>query len=133
MVRFKTGEPFAGVVMSIRRRGPDSSILLRNHLTRVGTELWVKIYSPTVVGMEVVRRSEKKIRRARLYYLRYVMLHVRRHHEAMPSREAERERMQVLTVSVVSRTRTPVPWETLWTSTSRRRSVSEEQIPVAAL
>lgn len=32
--------------------------------------MWVKIYSPDVVGVEVVQRAEKKARRARLYYLR---------------------------------------------------------------
>ena len=51
----------------------DTSILLRNQLTRVGTEMWVKVYSPTVVGIEVVQRAEKRARRARLYYMRYVL------------------------------------------------------------
>lgn len=52
----------------------DSSILLRNQLTRVGTELWVKIYSPNVLGVEVVQRAAKRVRRARAYYFRYVMV-----------------------------------------------------------
>lgn len=70
LVRFRSGEPFAGVVLSIRRRGVDSAVLLRNQLTRIGTELWVKIYSPLVVGMEVVQRTERRARRARLFYMR---------------------------------------------------------------
>lgn len=73
LVRFKSGDPFAGVCLNVRRRGVDTSILLRNTLTRIGTELWVKIYSPTVVGIEVVERTEKRPRRARLYYMRYVL------------------------------------------------------------
>ncbi|MCJ1409385.1 hypothetical protein MMC19_003466 [Ptychographa xylographoides] len=70
LVRFKSGDPFAGVCMNIRRRGVDTSVLLRNQLTRMGTEMWVKVYSPTVVGIEVVQRAEKRARRARLYYMR---------------------------------------------------------------
>ena len=62
--------------MNIRRRGVDTGILLRNQLTRVGVELWVKVYSPNVVGIEVVQRRAKRARRARLYYMRYVMLYL---------------------------------------------------------
>lgn len=60
--------------MNIRSRGVDTAVLLRNELTRVGCEMWVKVYSPNVEGVEVVQRSEKRKRRARLYYLRYVVV-----------------------------------------------------------
>ena len=50
----------------------DTACLLRNQLTRIGTEMWIKIFSPKVVGIEVVQRTVKRARRARLYYLRYV-------------------------------------------------------------
>jgi len=70
LVRFRTGDPFAGVVMNVRHRGVDSGILMRNHLTRVGTEMWVKVYSPTVAGMEIVQKSQRRMRRARAYYFR---------------------------------------------------------------
>ncbi|KUJ17496.1 mitochondrial ribosomal protein-like protein [Mollisia scopiformis] len=70
LVRLKTGDPFAGVCINIRRRGVDTGILLRNELTRVGVEMWYKIYSPNVEGIEVVQRREKRARRARLTYLR---------------------------------------------------------------
>ncbi len=39
-----------------------------------GVELWVKIYSPNVLGIEVVKRAEKRARRARLFYMRFVLL-----------------------------------------------------------
>jgi large subunit ribosomal protein L19 len=68
--KFKTGDPFAGVLMSIRRRGLDTAILLRNHLTRIGVELWVKVYSPNLQAIEIVQRTGKPARRARLTYLR---------------------------------------------------------------
>jgi large subunit ribosomal protein L19 len=64
------GEGFAGVLMSIRRAGIDSAILLRNHLTKVGVEMWFKIYNKNVAGIEIVKRRARKARRARLTYLR---------------------------------------------------------------
>ena len=70
LVRLKTGDPFAGVCLNIRQAGIDTAILLRNQLTRVSVEMWYKIYSPNVEGIEVVQRKEKRARRARLYYMR---------------------------------------------------------------
>lgn len=70
LVRLRDGEPFAGVCINIRRRGVDTAILLRNHLTRVGVEMWYKIYSPVIAGIEVVQRRVKRARRARLTYMR---------------------------------------------------------------
>jgi large subunit ribosomal protein L19 len=70
LVRLKSGDPFAGVCINIRRRGVETGILLRNQLTRVGVEMWYKIYSPNVEGIEVVQRREKRARRARLTYMR---------------------------------------------------------------
>lgn len=71
-VTFKNGDPFAGVVLNIRLRGVDTACLLRNQFTRVGVEMWVKVFSPNVEGVEIVQRTEKRKRRARLYYMRYV-------------------------------------------------------------
>ena len=34
--------------------------------------MWVKVYSPNVKSIELVKRAEKRARRARLYYMRYV-------------------------------------------------------------
>ncbi len=36
----------------------------------MGVEMWYKIYSPNVEGIEVVQRREKRARRARLTYMR---------------------------------------------------------------
>ena len=51
----------------------DTGILLRNKLTMVGVEMWVKVYSPNVKAIEVVKRAEKRARRGKLYYMRYVV------------------------------------------------------------
>lgn len=75
-VTFKNGDPFSGVCLSIRLRGVDTAFLLRNELTRVGVEMWVKVFSPDVQSVEIVQRSEKRKRRARLYYMRYVLVFV---------------------------------------------------------
>jgi large subunit ribosomal protein L19 len=45
-------------------------VLLRGQLTRVGVEVWYKIYSPLVEGIEVVQRAQKRARRARLTFMR---------------------------------------------------------------
>ncbi|PYH88988.1 hypothetical protein BO71DRAFT_435216 [Aspergillus ellipticus CBS 707.79] len=69
-VTFKNGDPFNGVCLSIRLRGLDTSFLLRNHLTRVGVEMAIKVYSPNVESVEIVQRAQKRKRRARLFYMR---------------------------------------------------------------
>ena len=70
LATFTTGEPFSGVAMSIKQRGAATSVLLRNHLTRIGTEMQIKVFSPLVQSMEVAQKVVKRKRRARLYYLR---------------------------------------------------------------
>ncbi|KAJ9152206.1 hypothetical protein NKR19_g4671 [Coniochaeta hoffmannii] len=64
------GEPFAGVLVSIRRAGIDTAILLRGRLTKVPVEMWFKVYNRNVAGIEIVKRAKKRARRARLTYLR---------------------------------------------------------------
>jgi ribosomal protein L19 len=70
LTTFKTGEPFSGIIMAVKGSGPHKSVLLRNHLTRIGTEMSIKIHSPLVQSMEIAQRGTKKRKRARLYYLR---------------------------------------------------------------
>lgn len=73
-VTFKNGDPFSGVCLSIKLCGIDTSFLLRNELTKVGVEMSVKVFSPNVESVEIVQRTEKRKRRARLYYMRCVFL-----------------------------------------------------------
>ncbi|KAI5465641.1 translation protein SH3-like domain-containing protein [Mariannaea sp. PMI_226] len=70
MVSTKAGEPFAGAFIQIRRRGQDTAILLRGQMMKVGVEMWFKIYSPTVTGIDIIWRRPKRARRARLTYMR---------------------------------------------------------------
>ena len=69
---------FAGVVISIRRRGPDTSMLIRNVMNRTGVETQFFVNSPHVRSIQVVQRASggqgardsKRSRRAKLFYLR---------------------------------------------------------------
>lgn len=70
MVSTKTGEPFSGVLLDIRRRGAESSILLRGQMMKTSVETSFKIYSPTVTGINIVWRRPKRARRAKLTYMR---------------------------------------------------------------
>ncbi|KAF5026041.1 hypothetical protein F66182_1833 [Fusarium sp. NRRL 66182] len=70
MVTTKGGEPFSGAFLQIRRRGQDTAIQLRGQMMKVGVEMWFKIYSPTVTGIDIIWRRPKRARRARLTYMR---------------------------------------------------------------
>jgi ribosomal protein L19 len=70
MVTPKSGEPFAGAFIQIRRQGVDTAIQLRGQLMKTSTEMWFKIYSPTVSGIDIIWRRPKRARRARLTYMR---------------------------------------------------------------
>ena len=59
---------FRGLCVARRNRGLDSSFTLRNMLRGVGVERTFKLHSPQLEGVTVVRR--KRVRRAKLYYLR---------------------------------------------------------------
>ncbi|KAI9892196.1 MAG: hypothetical protein M1814_001655 [Vezdaea aestivalis] len=62
--------PVSGHLIMVRNRGIDSSILLRNELTRVGVEIYIKVYSPLVEKIELVQRWKKRARRARITFIR---------------------------------------------------------------
>jgi large subunit ribosomal protein L19 len=62
---------FTGVLIAIRRRGPDSSFTLRNILNRTGIEMQFFPNAPGVKEVKVIRSPPKgRMRRAKLYYLR---------------------------------------------------------------
>ncbi|KAF9485388.1 hypothetical protein BDN70DRAFT_903207 [Pholiota conissans] len=62
---------FNGVLIAIRRRGPDSSIRVRNILNRTGIEMQFFPNSPHLKEIKVLRQPPKgTMRRAKLFYLR---------------------------------------------------------------
>ncbi|RMZ87381.1 hypothetical protein DV736_g5394, partial [Chaetothyriales sp. CBS 134916] len=70
LTTFTNGLSFAGIVVAVKGSGPHKSMLLRNHLTRIGTEMLIKIHSPLVQSIEIAKRGIKRRKRAKLYYLR---------------------------------------------------------------
>ncbi|THV03322.1 RNA-binding domain-containing protein [Dendrothele bispora CBS 962.96] len=62
---------FTGVVLGVRRRGPDTSLVLRNVVQRMGVEMQIYPCSPHVKELKVVRQPPRgRMRRAKLFYLR---------------------------------------------------------------
>jgi large subunit ribosomal protein L19 len=68
---------FSGVVLSIRRRGPDTSFVLRNVVNRTGVEMQFFPASPHITDIQVIKKegsgggkAGRRARRAKLFYLR---------------------------------------------------------------
>ncbi|KAJ8086363.1 hypothetical protein PM082_005186 [Marasmius tenuissimus] len=62
---------FTGVILGIRRRGPDTSFVLRNVIQRTGVEMQIFANSPLVKSIKLLQKPPKgRMRRAKLYYLR---------------------------------------------------------------
>ncbi|EPQ59541.1 hypothetical protein GLOTRDRAFT_33231 [Gloeophyllum trabeum ATCC 11539] len=68
---------FSGVLLSIRRRGPDTSFVLRNVIQRIGVEMQFFVNSPHLKDIKIVKRAGsgggkagRRTRRAKLFYLR---------------------------------------------------------------
>ncbi|KAI0301812.1 translation protein SH3-like domain-containing protein [Multifurca ochricompacta] len=68
---------FSGVLISVRRRGPDTSFVLRNVVQRTGVEMQFFVNSPHVKEILVVsraggldRKKRKGLKKAKLFYLR---------------------------------------------------------------
>lgn len=64
-------QPFEGVVISIRGRGENKTFTLRKiAIDQIGVERIFPFNSPWIQDLKVVKKPKKKIRRAKLYYLR---------------------------------------------------------------
>ena len=72
---------FSGVLLSVRRRGPDTSFTLRNVVQKTGVEMQFFVNSPDLTKITVIQRAGvagakgakgvKRMRRAKLFYLRH--------------------------------------------------------------
>ncbi|TFK56059.1 hypothetical protein OE88DRAFT_1652646 [Heliocybe sulcata] len=69
---------FSGVVLSIRRRGPDTSFVVRNIVQRTGVEMQFFANSPHLKEIKILKKSGggggragRRARRAKLFYLRH--------------------------------------------------------------
>ena len=73
LVRVKEGnrervQAFEGTIIAKKHGGINQTITVRRISYNVGVEKVFPVHSPTIVGVETVRRG--KVRRAKLYYIR---------------------------------------------------------------
>ncbi|KAK7061530.1 Polyadenylate-binding protein 2 [Favolaschia claudopus] len=62
---------FTGVLLAIRRRGPDTSFVVRNIIQRTGVEMQFFVNSPHLKQIKLLQKPPKRrMRRAKLFYLR---------------------------------------------------------------
>jgi len=62
---------FTGVLLAIRRRGPDTSFVLRNVIQRTGVEMQLFANSPGIKDIKVIQKPPNgRMKRAKLFYLR---------------------------------------------------------------
>ncbi|ORY87079.1 translation protein SH3-like domain-containing protein [Protomyces lactucae-debilis] len=83
---------FSGYLIGIKRAGIESSLRLRTQVMRIGVEMRVPVYAPTIKEIRVIKREPpKKIRRAKLFYMRSG-----RHDKGAPDAivKADRERRE---------------------------------------
>lgn len=64
----KMTQCFTGICMAVRKRGIGSTVVLRNVVQGIAVERGFPMYSPLIRDAEILGR--KKVRRAKLYYLR---------------------------------------------------------------
>lgn len=67
---------FMGYVLAIDRNGPDSTILLRNKVTKIGVEMRISLFNPIIERIDIVKRPAKYNGRNRHYYIRDTRLDV---------------------------------------------------------
>lgn len=73
--RIKDGEKFRiqvfeGTVLAFKGRGENQSFTVQKIVGNVGVEKIFPVNSPNVEKVEIKAHSKKKIRRAKLYYMR---------------------------------------------------------------
>ncbi|KAI6117645.1 hypothetical protein EV401DRAFT_2057766 [Pisolithus croceorrhizus] len=68
---------FSGVLLSVRRRGPDTSFVVRNVVQRTGVEMQFFVNSPHLKDIRIIQRAGgepgkegRRQRRAKLFFLR---------------------------------------------------------------
>lgn len=61
---------FEGIVLSMRGRGDNKSFIVRKEVSGVAVERIWQLGSPMIERVKVKAKPKKRVRRAKLYYLR---------------------------------------------------------------
>ncbi|ODQ82479.1 hypothetical protein BABINDRAFT_5440 [Babjeviella inositovora NRRL Y-12698] len=71
-VKFKNRKRgFTGLLMGISRSRTDTSLLLRNNITKLGVESRIPLFNPSVERVEVVTRNHRfRNKKSKLYFVR---------------------------------------------------------------
>lgn len=63
---------FEGVVLSIKGRGDNKTFTVRKKVGDIGVERIFPLFSPNIEKAIVKAHSKKRVRKAKLYHLRYI-------------------------------------------------------------
>jgi len=64
-------QPFEGIVISIRGEGEKRTFTVRKiAVDNIGVERIFPLNSPWIIDLKVTKKPKKRVRRAKLYYLR---------------------------------------------------------------
>jgi len=64
-------QPFEGIVISIRGEGEKKTFTVRKiAVDNIGVERIFPLNSPWIASLKVIKKPKKRVRRAKLYYLR---------------------------------------------------------------
>ncbi|ODQ65252.1 hypothetical protein NADFUDRAFT_46971 [Nadsonia fulvescens var. elongata DSM 6958] len=66
----KDNSSFTGMCLAIRRAGLGSTVLLRNQIKKMGIDMRFSIFNPKHIKVEIVRKSAKKYKTEKIYYVK---------------------------------------------------------------
>lgn len=72
----RTIPTFIGQVIAKNQTGLAASLVLRNQVNKIGVELKVKLFSPLISRIDIIRRPRKYRPRNKQYYIRDTKLDV---------------------------------------------------------
>ena len=75
-VHFRDRTNVLGQIIDINRCGTATNLLLRNKITRLGCEMRIPIFNPSITNIEIVEKPKKYLARSKHYYIRNTRLDV---------------------------------------------------------
>ncbi|CCH42775.1 50S ribosomal protein L19 [Wickerhamomyces ciferrii] len=69
--------PFMGQIIGISRGGVEASVVLRNNITKLGVEMRIKIFSPLISRIDIVKKPLKRKPGRKHYFIKGTKLDVK--------------------------------------------------------